>query len=132
MDPPPTNHRSTINRNFHEVIAITKDYFTRSVALRENRLPAIPQPNTGTTMHPSRFDPRYVQISLLDAAEILGITPEELHQRQQTDKRCPTGFKDREYWMGAIKFRLADVYAYSELIMKTSNPAYVDRLVNSD
>lgn len=80
-------------------------------------------------MNQLRFDPRYVQVSLSDAAEILGITPEELHQRQQSDKRCPKGFKDREYWMEPVKFRLADVYAYSELIMKTSNPAYVDPLV---
>lgn len=83
-------------------------------------------------MNQLRFDPRYVQVSPSDAAEILGITSEEFHQRQLTDKRCPKGFKDREYWMGAMKFRLADVYAYSELIMKTSNPAYIDHILHSE
>lgn len=71
-----------------------------------------------------RFDPAYVQISKSEVMEILGISAEELDNRRQSDSRCPTGFKDPENWMDPERFKLSDVYTYSEHIMKTANPAF--------
>lgn len=77
-------------------------------------------------MYQPRFNPDYVQISKPEAAEILGITIEEFENRRLSDTRCPKGFKDRENWMDPMRFRLSDIYAYSEVIMKTANPASMD------
>lgn len=81
-------------------------------------------------MPPTRFDPYYIQISKTEAAEILGISTKELDRRRHSDNRCPKGFKDREDWMGPMRFRLSDVYTYSESIMKHALPASTDPKVN--
>lgn len=82
-------------------------------------------------MKKSNFDPTYVQISKAEAAGILGITKEELDRRRESGGRCPTGFKDREDWMAPMRFRLSDIYAYSETIMKDADPASTDSQVYS-
>lgn len=77
-------------------------------------------------MNQLKFDPDYVQISKSEAAEILGISNEELDSRRQSDDRCPKGFKDRENWMDPMRFRLSDIYRYSKTIMETSIAACSD------
>ncbi|WP_404362543.1 hypothetical protein [Marinobacter sp.] len=74
-------------------------------------------------MNHSRFNPAYVQISAAEAAQILGISIEELNHRRRTDSQCPAGFVEREHWMASMRFRLSDIYVYSDAIMKASIPA---------
>jgi hypothetical protein len=81
-------------------------------------------------MKPLKFDPAYVQIPKADAAEILGITITELDHRRASDDRCPTGFSDWTTFPPATRFRLSDIYAYSEAVMSQANPAPVELLIN--
>lgn len=82
-------------------------------------------------MYQPRFNPTYVQVSKLDAAEILGLTIEEFESRRQSDNRCPKGFKDCDNWMDPMRFRLSDIYTYSEIIMRSANAASTDPNVYS-
>lgn len=66
------------------------------------------------------IDPTYVQIGRKEAAAILGISLTELDRLRKTDPRCPVGFKKTDNQMAAVKFRLSDVYVYSEAIMAGS------------
>lgn len=91
-----------------------------------------PQIHSGTTVNQLRFDPRYVQISSHEAAEILGITTEEFHNRRRSDKRCPTGFIESGQWMEPMRLRLSDIYAYSEHIMASSTPASTEPNISVD
>lgn len=81
-------------------------------------------------MTPLKYDPAYVQIPKADAAEILGISIQELDQRRASDERCPTGFRDWTTFPPATRFRLSDIYAYSEAIMSQAKPAPVELLLN--
>lgn len=69
------------------------------------------------------INPAYVQINRKQAAAILGVSPTELDRLRKNDPRCPTGFKKTDNKMAAVKFCLADVYAYSEAIMANAIPA---------
>lgn len=74
-------------------------------------------------LNPYFIDPAYVQISKKEAAAILGISIPELDRRRRTDSRCPVGFKESEATNASVRFRLSDVYAYSEAIMSSAIPA---------
>jgi hypothetical protein len=78
----------------------------------------------------SRFNPTYVQVSKYEAVEILGISTKEFDRRRQSDNRCPTGFIDCENWMAPMRFRLSDIYAYSEVIIRSAIPASTDPNIN--
>jgi len=68
-------------------------------------------------LNPKLINPAYVQISKKEAATILGISERELDRRRKTDDRCPSGFKERDDRMAPVRFRLSDIYTYSEAIM---------------
>lgn len=108
-----------------KVITRTDEQVTRSNQLN-GWLHSTSQLQSGKPVYQSRFNPTYVQISKPEAAEILGITIEEFENRRLSDNRCPKGFKDQENWMDPMRFRLSDIYAYSEAIMNTANPASMD------
>lgn len=74
-------------------------------------------------MNRPRFDPTHVQITESEAAEILGLTIEELDSRRRSDGHCPKGFRDWEDFPPTTRFRLSDIYSYSEVIMERANPA---------
>lgn len=63
------------------------------------------------------INPNYVQISKKEAASILGISIAELDRRRKADPDCPPGFKERDDRMAAVRFRLSDIYAYSDAVM---------------
>ena len=65
-------------------------------------------------------NPAYVQISKKEAAAILGISVSELDRRRVNDSNCPRGFKERDDRMAPVKFRLSDVYTYSEHLMQSA------------
>ena len=65
-------------------------------------------------------NPAYVQISKKEAAAILGFSERELDRRRKTDPRCPVGFKERHDRTAPVRFRLSDIYTYSETIMTTA------------
>jgi hypothetical protein len=69
------------------------------------------------------LNPAYVQIPKKEAATILGISVSELDRRRISDDRCPNGFKERDDKMAPVKFRLSDIYTYSEAIMNSAIPA---------
>lgn len=68
--------------------------------------------------HSQWVDPRYVQISRQEAASICGISTSEFDNRRSTDPDCPKGFKEGKSQNSRVRFRLSDVYAYSELMME--------------
>jgi len=70
-----------------------------------------------------QFDPDYVQVSTNDAADILGISIEEFEIRRARDDDCPKGFRDWERFPPSTRFRLSDIYAYSQAIMDRANEA---------
>ena len=74
-------------------------------------------------MNTPKFDPKYVQISIHEAAEILGISFEKLERLRRTDENFPEGFKDPENWLEPIRFCLSDVYQYSAYRMSEAEPA---------
>lgn len=74
-------------------------------------------------MNKSTIDPMYVQINKKEAAAILGFSISELDRRRNNDPNCPKGFKERDDKMAPVKFRLSDVYIYSETIMNNAIPA---------
>lgn len=83
-------------------------------------------------MKPTHYDPQYIQITKKEAATILGISVSELDRRRKFDLRCPSGFKDRDAAMAPVRFRLSDIYAYSEAIMNDSIPARLSDESDSD
>ncbi|SDL79105.1 hypothetical protein SAMN05661010_02565 [Modicisalibacter muralis] len=67
-------------------------------------------------------DPRFVQISRIEAARILGRSPTEFDRMRKNDPECPKGFKDGSDRGARVRFRLSEVYAYSDtLMMRASN-----------
>ncbi|PAU81123.1 hypothetical protein CK501_06065 [Halovibrio salipaludis] len=73
-------------------------------------------------MNRPKFDPDYVQISIREAAEVLGVSLQQLDELRRTDENFPDGFKGQHNWLDPIKFRLADVYQYSKYLMAESKP----------
>ncbi|WP_129138833.1 helix-turn-helix transcriptional regulator [Modicisalibacter coralii] len=70
------------------------------------------------------IDPRFVQISRTEAARILGRSPTEFDRMRKNDPECPKGFKDGNDRGARVRFRLSDVYAYSDTLMsRGSNDA---------
>lgn len=69
-------------------------------------------------LNPKLINPAYVQITKKEAAAILGFSVAELDRRRKSDDRCPVGFKERDDRMAPVRFRLSDIYTYSEAIMK--------------
>lgn len=141
MDVPPSNEISRLDHKpekphadsvHHEVRTHADCQATRTGQLLATATYPIPQPINGSKMNPSNFNPYYVQISAQEAAAILGISIGEFHNRRREDNHCPTGFKERESWMLPMRFRLSDIYAYSDFIMKTAMPASVDPNVNTE
>lgn len=74
-------------------------------------------------MNSATINPAYIQINKKDASQILGISVAELDRRRKTDKLCPTGFKSRDCQTAPVRFRLSDIYTYSEAIMANAIPA---------
>lgn len=114
------------NNQLPSDVVSSSDEPTSQINQHRHGINTVRQGPADTVMHQSRFDPTYVQISKPEAAGILGITIEEFENRRLSDPRCPRGFKDQENWMDPIRFRLSDIYAYSDAIMKSANPAPMD------
>lgn len=74
-------------------------------------------------LNPNIVNPAYVQISRKEAATILGISEREFDRRRKSDPRCPSGFKERDDRNAPVRFRLSDIYTYSEAIMAGSTAA---------
>ena len=79
--------------------------------------------------HQHKFDPTYIQICKADAADILGISIQELDRRRESDDRCPNGFRDCETFPPITRFRLSDIYAYSEVVMTQAQRASTKLLI---
>jgi hypothetical protein len=69
------------------------------------------------------IDPQYIQIGKAQAANILGISISELDLRRKNDPDFPKGFKEKPTQFSPVRFRLSDIYAYSELVMSRAVPA---------
>lgn len=69
------------------------------------------------------IDPRFVQISRSEAAKIIGRSPTEFDRLRKSDPECPKGFKDGADRGARVRFRLLDVYAYSDTLMSRAQNA---------
>lgn len=65
----------------------------------------------------AKLDPRYVQIGRKEAAGIIGRSVPEFDRLRRTDPRCPQGYKQSDARNATVRFRLADIYEYSEALM---------------
>jgi len=74
-------------------------------------------------LNPQIVNPAYVQISKKEAAAILGFSVTELDNRRKTDPHCPKGFQQPGAGNNPVKFRLSDVYTYSEYLMNQAEAA---------
>lgn len=68
-------------------------------------------------------DPQFVQISKAEAAKILGISVAEIDRRRRNDDNFPQAFKEKNTQFSPVRFRLSEVYAYSQLMMERAVPA---------
>lgn len=68
-------------------------------------------------LNPNIIDPAYVQISKKEAAAILGMSTRTFDMARANDPDCPKGFKDIDLRTAPVKFRLSDIYAYSQARM---------------
>lgn len=75
------------------------------------------------SMKYQHLNPEYVQVSKAEAALILGISQSELDRRRKNDPDCPPGFKERDSQFSPVRFRLSEIYTYSEIIMNRAIPA---------
>ncbi len=73
--------------------------------------------NMNQQINYTTVNPAYVQINKREAANILAMSERELDRRRKTDPRCPPGFKEHTGRTSPVKFRLSDIYTYSEAIM---------------
>lgn len=69
------------------------------------------------------IDPQFVQISKTEASQILGLSIPEIDRRRKNDANFPQAFKEKDTQFSPVRFRLADVYAYSALMMERAVPA---------
>jgi len=74
-------------------------------------------------LNPNLINPAYVQISKKEAATILSISITELDRRRRNDPECPSGFQQPGKGIQPVKFRLSDVYTYSEHLMNQATAA---------
>jgi len=65
-------------------------------------------------------NPAYVQIGKKEVCAILGFSVAELDRKRNNDPACPKGFKERDDKMAPVRFRLSDVYTYSEHLMQNA------------
>lgn len=66
------------------------------------------------------INPNYVQVGRKDAARILGMSLAEFNRLRQSDPECPKGFRNHEGRGAKVRFRLADIYRYSEYRMSVA------------
>ena len=78
-------------------------------------------------LNPKLINPAYVQISRKEAATILGVSPTEFDRMRKSDPECPQGFTNGKGRTARVKFRLSDIYTYSEHLMSTAEPAKAER-----
>ena len=64
-----------------------------------------------------KFDPKYVQVSRTEFAQIIGRSVSELDKIRKRDPRCPKGHKNGPGPRANVLFVLAEVYQYSELLI---------------
>lgn len=69
------------------------------------------------------IDPKYVQISRKEAAEILGVSIATFNRLRDEDPECPRGFRYGNARNGPVNFRLSDIYEYSERRMSMAKSA---------
>jgi len=63
------------------------------------------------------LDPRKVQISRQQAAEILGVSLATFTRLRVSDPKCPKGYKYGKYRTSTVTFRLSEIYEYNEYRM---------------
>lgn len=68
-------------------------------------------------LNPEIIDPYYVQVSRKTAAALLDRSLAEFDRLRVNDPRCPKGFK-KQGRLSRVRFRLSDIYQYSELLMQ--------------
>jgi hypothetical protein len=61
-----------------------------------------------------------VQIGKKEAATVLGISVAELDRKRANDSEYPKGFRKQYNKMALVRFRLSDVYTYSEHLMQNA------------
>ncbi len=76
-------------------------------------------------LNPNIINPAYVQISKKEAATILGVGTRTFDMYRANDPDCPKGFKDTDLNTAPVKFRLSDIYTYSQVRMAKSVEASV-------
>lgn len=64
-----------------------------------------------------QFDPQYIQVGKEDAARILGRSPSEFDRLRREDPRCPKGYRQTDARNATVRFRLSDIYRYSDELM---------------
>lgn len=62
-------------------------------------------------------DPQYVQVTKAEAARILARSVPEFDRLRRVDPRCPAGYKQTDARSATVRFRLADIYEYSDALM---------------
>ena len=78
-------------------------------------------------------DPKYVQISKKDAAFVLGVSSSEFDRLRRTDILCPKGFRNHTGRGAKVRFRLEDIYKYSEARVRQAAASGIEeRLSASD
>lgn len=73
------------------------------------------------------INPAYVQVGRKEAAAILAVSPTEFDRMRKSDPNCPEGFTNGKGRTARVKFRLSDIYTYSEHLMTTAEPARAER-----
>lgn len=69
------------------------------------------------------LDPRYVQISRQQAAEILSVSMATFNRLRVSDPHCPKGYRHGEKRNSPVTFCLADIYEYNKHRMRTAERA---------
>ena len=66
------------------------------------------------------LDPNYVQISRKEAAKVLGRSIADFDRLRKADPDFPQAYPTGPLRNSPIRFRLADIYSYSEQLMQRS------------
>ena len=64
-----------------------------------------------------KFDPKFVQISRTEFAQIIGRSTSELDKLRRRDPRCPKPHKNGPGPRANVLFVLSEVYEYSQLLI---------------
>jgi len=78
------------------------------------------------------IDPKYVQITKKQAAEILGRSTAELDKLRVRDPRCPKGFKATKLKTSRVMFRLSDMYIYSSQLISDAETVTNEALTEKE